>query len=194
MGARGSSCSGGACLRRRERISEKVEDPPSSGEVCELGDRATVGSTTSRAQNLWRSSGATWEEFTAAVYSARTTTQARTGAIRDRDATGAHKMGYFFAVLADRLGMRAAPVAPPAPDPVAMGTEPLHTPPPPVPRDAPPFPPPKVCDEERALFWERLRAETGIGDLRAYCQACGRPPVYDDVGWSIRLVRERRRR
>ena len=159
----------------------------------ELGDRATVGSTTSRAHNLWRSSGATWEEFAAAVYSARAATQARTGAIRDRDATGAHKMGYFFAVLADRLGMRAAPVAPPAPEIVAIPPEATRTPHPPVPRAAPPLSPPEARDGERAAFWERLRAETGIGDLKAYCQACGRPPVYDDLARSVGIVRQRRR-
>jgi len=159
----------------------------------ELGDRATVGSTTSRAHNLWQASGATWEEFTAAVYGARAATQARTGAIRDRDARGAHKMGYFFAVLADRLGMRAAPVAPPTPEPVATRTEPPRTPPAPVPRAAPMLSAPEARDGERAAFWERLRAETGIGDLTAYCQACGRPPVYDDVARSVGIVRQRRR-
>jgi len=159
----------------------------------ELGDRATVDSTTSRARNLWRSSGATWEEFATAVYSARAATQARTGAIRDRDATGAHKMGYFFAVLADRLGMRAAPMPPPAPEPVVLCAEPSATPPPPVPHATPPLPPPEAPDGERAAFWERLRAETGIGDLQAYCQACGRPPVYDDLARSVGIVRQRRR-
>jgi len=159
----------------------------------ELGDRATVDSTTSRARNLWRSSGATWEEFATAVYSARAATQARTGAIRDRDATGAHKMGYFFAVLADRLGMRAAPMPPPAPEPVVLCAEPSATPPSPVPHATPPLPPPKACDGERAAFWERLRAETGIGDLTAYCRACGRPPVYDDLARSVGIVRQRRR-
>ncbi len=159
----------------------------------ELGDRATVGSTTSRAQNLWRSSGATWEEFAAAVYSARAATHARTGAIRDRDARGPHKMGYFFAVLADRLGMRAAPAVQPAPDPVATRMEAPPLPSPPVPRAAPPLPPPEACDGERAAFWERLRAETGIGDLKAYCRACGRPPVYDDLARSVGIVRQRQR-
>ncbi len=160
----------------------------------ELGDRAPLGATVSRAINLKRRAGADWEAFATAVYSARAATQARTHAIRDRDRTGAHKAGYFFAVLADRLGMREAPAAPPAPEPVAIPPDSPCTPPPPVPRAAPVFPPPEACDGERAAFWERLRAETGIGDLKAYCRACGRPPVYDDLARSLQIARERSRR
>ncbi len=103
-------------------------------------------------------------------------------------------MGYFFAVLADRLGMRAAPVPPPPPEPVVLCAEPSVMPPPPVPRAASLPPPPEACDGERAAFWERLRAETGIGDLKAYCRACGRPPVYDDLARSLQIARERSRR
>lgn len=75
----------------------------------ELGDRATIGSTTSRALNLYRQSGAAWEEFVAAVYSARAMTQARTSAIKKRDEQGVNKMPYMLAVLTDRLGLREAP-------------------------------------------------------------------------------------
>jgi len=159
----------------------------------ELGDRATLGSTVSRAHNLWRTSGATWEEFTTAVYSARAATQARTGAIRDRDAGGTHKVGYFFAVLADRLGMRAAPAVPPASAFTPTAGEPtIPIPSTPVPRAAPPLPPLETGEGKRAAFWERLRTATGIGDLVAYCHACGRPPVYDDLARSVQIVRERR--
>jgi len=77
----------------------------------ELGDRATIGSTTSRALNLYRQSGAAWEEFVAAVYSARAMTQARTSAIKKRDEQGVNKMPYMLAVLTDRLGLREAPSA-----------------------------------------------------------------------------------
>jgi len=159
----------------------------------ELGDRAPLGATVSRAINLKRRAGADWEAFATAVYSARAATQARTHAIRDRDRTGAHKAGYFFAVLADRLGMRAAPMPPPAPDPVATRMEAPPLLPPSVPRAAPVLPPPEAPDGERAAFWERLRAETGIGNLTAYCRTCGRPPVYDDLARSVGIVRQRRR-
>ncbi len=71
----------------------------------ELGDRATLGSTTSRALTLYRQSGVAWEEFVTAVYSARAATQARTSAIKRRDEQGVNKMPYMLAVLADRLGL-----------------------------------------------------------------------------------------
>ncbi len=74
----------------------------------ELGDRATLGSTTSRALNLYRQSGVAWEEFVAAVYSARAMTQARTSGIKNRDERGVNKMPYLLAVLTDRLGLREA--------------------------------------------------------------------------------------
>jgi len=73
----------------------------------ELGDRATIGSTTSRALNLYRQSAVSWETFVTAVYSARAATQARTSAIKRRDDQGVNKMPYMLAVLADRLGLRA---------------------------------------------------------------------------------------
>jgi len=44
----------------------------------------------------------------------------------------------------------------------------------------------------RREFWGRMAVETGIGDLRAYCRACGRPPRYDDLARSVGYVRERR--
>jgi len=77
----------------------------------ELGDRATVGNTTSRALNLYRQSDVPWEAFVTAVYSARAATQARTSAIRRRDAGGVNKMPYMLTVLADRLGLRETPTA-----------------------------------------------------------------------------------
>ncbi len=54
----------------------------------ELGDRATVESTTSRRLNLYRQSDVPWEAFVTAVYSARAATQARTSAIKRRDEGG----------------------------------------------------------------------------------------------------------
>ena len=160
----------------------------------ELGDRATLGSTTSRALNLYRQSGAVWEEFVTAVYSARAATQARTPAIRKRDEGGVNKMPYMLAVLADRLGLREPPTAGtqgkgetyPGALVVAMedGESGAMAPPAHLPADP--------AGAARRAFWGRMAVETGIGDLRAYCRACGRPPRYDDLARSVGYVRERR--
>lgn len=77
----------------------------------ELRDQAKLGSTSTRALNLWRRSGVTWDDFVDAVYSARTATKARTHAIKSRDEHGAaRKMAYFFSLLEDRLGLRTMTV------------------------------------------------------------------------------------
>ncbi len=160
----------------------------------ELGDRATVGSTTSRALNLYRQSDVPWEAFVTAVYSARAATQARTSAIRRRDEEGVNKMPYMLAVLADRLGLRETPTEGaqrkdetyPGASAVAMadGGGGAMTSSACLPAD-----PAGVARRE---FWGRMAVETGIGDLRAYCRACGRPPRYDDLARSVGYVREHR--
>jgi len=160
----------------------------------ELGDRATVGSTTSRALTLYRQSGVAWEQFVAAVYSARAATQARTSAIMRRDEGGVNKMPYMLAVLADRLGLRETPMGGARgegetyPGALVVAMEDVEggmiAPPAHLPADP--------ADAARRAFWGRMAAETGIGDLRAYCRACGRPPRYDDLARSVRYVRERR--
>jgi len=158
----------------------------------ELGDRATMGSTTSRALNLYRQSGVAWEQFVTAVYSARAATQARTSAIKKRDERGVNKMPYLLAVLADRLGLRESPTA------EVEGEDETY---PGVSASVM-----AIADMERGVialsadgglatrreFWGQMAVETGIGDLRAYCRACGRPPCYDDLARSVRYVRERR--
>ncbi len=50
------------------------------------------------------------------------------------------------------------------------------------------------CLATRRAFWGRMAVETGIGDLGAYCRACGRPPRYDDLARSVEYVRERQAR
>jgi len=160
----------------------------------ELGDRATLGSTTSRALNLYRQSDVSWEAFVTAVYSARAATQARTSAIRRRDERGVNKMPYMLAVLADRLGLWETPTAGVRGDdetypgvPVmamADGGGGAMTSSACLPADP--------AGAARRAFWGRMAAETGIGDLRAYCRACGRPPRYDDLARSVGYVRERR--
>ncbi len=160
----------------------------------ELGDRATVGSTTSRALNLYRQSDVSWEAFVTAVYSARAATQARTSAIKRRDEGGVNKMPYMLAVLADRLGLREPSTAGvrgddetyPGVSAVAMAGKGCGEMVPPAPLPADPG------SAARRAFWGRMAAETGIGDLRAYCRACGRPPRYDDFARSVGYVRERR--
>lgn len=77
----------------------------------ELNDVASLRSSTSRLANLYRRSGLAMEDFIEHLYAARATTQERTGAIRtpvadSGDGWKKHKMGYFFAVLEDRLGLR----------------------------------------------------------------------------------------
>ena len=160
----------------------------------ELGDRATLGSTTSRALNLYRQSDVPWETFAAAVYSARVATQARTSAIKKRDEGGVNKMPYMLSVLADRLGLRETPTAG-APGEgetypggsavtmVGVGCREMA-----LPARLPADP----ADAARRAFWGRMAVATGIGDLRAYCRACGRPPRYDDLARSVGYVRERR--
>jgi len=160
----------------------------------ELGDRATVGSTTSRALNLYRQSDVPWEAFVTAVYSARAATQARTSAIRRRDEEGVNKMPYMLAVLADRLGLRETPTEGaqrkdetyPGASAVAMadGGGGAMTSSACLPADP--------AGAARREFWGRMAVETGIGDLRAYCRACGRPPRYDDLARSVGYVREHR--
>jgi len=160
----------------------------------ELGDRATLGSTTSRALNLYRQSDVPWEAFVAAVYSARAATQARTSAIKRRDEGGVNKMPYMLAVLADRLGLRETPTEGaqrkdetyPGASAVVMadGGGGAMTSSACLPADP--------AGAARRAFWGRIAVETGIGDLRAYCRACGRPPRYDDLARSVGYVREHR--
>ena len=169
----------------------------------ELGDRATVGSTTSRALNLYRQSDMSWEQFVAAVYSARATTQARTSAIRRRDEGGVNKMPYMLAVLADQLGLREPPregtqgEGETYPGALVVAIEDVGCGAMAPPTRFPANPEVAALSADGGLttrreFWGRMAAETGIGDLRAYCRACGRPPRYDDLAWSVGYVRERR--
>jgi len=159
----------------------------------ELGDRATLGSTTSRMLTLYRQSDVAWETFVTAVYSARAATQARTSAIRRRDEGGVNKMPYMLAVLADRLGLREPPTAgAPGEDETYPGVSVVAM------EDmgggemvSPAHLPADPAGATRRAFWGRMAVETGIGDLRAYCRACGRPPRYDDLAWSVGYVRER---
>ncbi|MDQ2784565.1 MAG: hypothetical protein M3Y58_06135 [Chloroflexota bacterium] len=103
-----------------------------------------------------------------------------------------NKMPYMLAVLADRLGLRETPTAgvrgddETYPGVSAMAKEDMGcgemVPPARLPADP--------ADNTQREFWGRMAAETGIGDPRAYCRACGRPPRYDDLARSVKYVRE----
>ncbi len=174
----------------------------------ELHDRAKLAASVTRVYRLWQVSGLPVETFLARLLAARAITQERSGAIRDRAPDGqARKFGYFCAVLADQCGLKphtkqpAAPaLSPPIPDNSPLrGTEqaiPADVCDPPAPpRAMPPLPPPAVRNRERAVFWEWLRVETGIGDLRAFAREFDRPPPYPgDAAATVAWVRAQRRR
>ncbi len=77
----------------------------------EFNDEASLRSSTSRLANLYHQSGLPLDDFIEHLYAARSVTQERAAAIRTPAGTGAerwkkNKMRYFFAVLADQLGLR----------------------------------------------------------------------------------------
>jgi len=80
----------------------------------EFNDAASLRSSTSRLANLYQQSGMTMEDFIEHLYAARSVTKERTAVIRTSagDTTAEwkkNKMGYFFAVLESRLGLREQP-------------------------------------------------------------------------------------
>ena len=79
----------------------------------EFNDEASLRSSTSRLANLYHQSGLPLDDFIEHLYAARSVTQERSAAIRTPAGAGTerwkkNKMRYFFAVLADQLGLRAA--------------------------------------------------------------------------------------
>jgi hypothetical protein len=101
--------------KRRESLPPKAGSAERDGILVrieqfaqEFGDRATLKSSTSRAYNLFRRSGLSHEQFMHCLWEARAITRERVG-----DSGGQHikaKMGYFFSVLAERLGVQDTPV------------------------------------------------------------------------------------
>ncbi len=84
----------------------------------EFGDRASAKSSTTRAWNLYQKAGYTIGRFEEALYQARSLTKEATAQITAEGEDPNYglrrkiKMPYFFAVLEDVLGLRAAPQKP----------------------------------------------------------------------------------
>lgn len=78
----------------------------------EFNDQAPLKTSTTRAYNLFKRSGASREIMIEQLYAARTIVKERTGGIRSRGGEDPHgiptknKAAYFFAVLEDLLGLR----------------------------------------------------------------------------------------
>ena len=75
--------------------------------AVEFLDTASVRSSTSRTVNLFRQSDLSMDDFIAAMTEARAITKQYTATIKSRTKDGDKtKMGYFFRVLEDRLGLK----------------------------------------------------------------------------------------
>ena len=78
----------------------------------ELNDRAPLKTSTMRAYNLYKRSGLSQDAFIEQLYAGRSIVNERTGSIQSRGEPSAfgtpvkHKAGYYFAVLADLVGLR----------------------------------------------------------------------------------------
>jgi hypothetical protein len=75
----------------------------------EFDDRASLKSSTSRACNLLARSRLTQEQFITCLWEARTITRQRIAEAHRHGEPVRAKMGYFFSVLAERLGVQDAP-------------------------------------------------------------------------------------
>ncbi len=119
----------GAILQRRRGRPPKTaySDPDRqvildyvSDFAREFADRAPLSSSTTRAYNLYQLSGVELSTFIGAMQQARSIVKERTGSIRSlsddpqRPSSVKAKMGYWFSVLEDLLGLkdnRQAPTA-----------------------------------------------------------------------------------
>ena len=74
----------------------------------EFADTAPLTSSVTRAQNLYRTSGLSLDEFVQRMYSARAITKERSASVKGRpDESGRkQRMGYWFGVLEDQLGLK----------------------------------------------------------------------------------------
>lgn len=76
----------------------------------EFADQAPLASSVSRAQNLYRQSGLSLDDFIARLYAARAITKERSGAVRGAadDHGRKQKMAYFFSCLERQLTQESA--------------------------------------------------------------------------------------
>ncbi len=91
--------------RDRDPIRAFVEDF-----AREFNDQATLATSTTRAVNLYRRSGATLDAFLGRLYEARSIVKEHSAHIR-KEADGGgwavkNKMPYFFSVVEDLVGLR----------------------------------------------------------------------------------------
>lgn len=82
----------------RDRILKRIEQF-----ALEFGDNATLKASASRAFNLFERSGLTPEGFESTLWEARSITRERLSAKSGQPIKS--RMGYFFSVLAERLGL-----------------------------------------------------------------------------------------
>lgn len=81
----------------------------------EFADQAPLASSTTRAYNLYKAAGIDLDTLIGAMQQARSIVKERSGSIRtqtddpNRPFTVKAKMGYWFSVLEDVLGLRGAP-------------------------------------------------------------------------------------
>jgi hypothetical protein len=79
----------------------------------EFGDEANIRSSLTRTVNLYRRSGAEFEEFVNVLYAARARTKEWTATITKASESGRNgegkknKMPYFFGIVEDMLGLKA---------------------------------------------------------------------------------------
>ena len=115
---RGQAEAIGTVLKRRGRPPKSAYADPDRQVILdyvadfarEFADRAPLSSSTTRAYNLYQSSGVELATFIGAMQQARSIVKERTGSIRARTDGGDRpgvkaKMGYWFSVLEDLLGL-----------------------------------------------------------------------------------------
>ena len=87
----------------RQTILNYVEDF-----ARELGDQASLKTSTSRAYNLFERSGVSLEEFIGRMYEARSITKEASARITKKADGRKIKIAYWFSVLEQRLGLQGA--------------------------------------------------------------------------------------
>jgi hypothetical protein len=170
--------------------AEKIVCPPqiailASDIAKEMRCQAPRSSQT-RIARIHRSSGLDTQTFISECYAARSITRNRLGRIQRRNKGQAMPMPYLLKVLENRVNPREKTHQKPLQPLQNLQTKVCSSPP--ILIDSRP------STEAREAFWQQIHDVTGIGDLRSYCRAANRPPVYDDVRRSIQIVSGRDKR